>query len=64
MKNLLAVLLACVSAAFTSSSLANDDPAMAIAMVDKGLSYEIEKKSTYFVKSGDVILEAGIYKGK
>ena len=25
---------------------------------------EIEKKSTYFVKSGDVILEAGIYKGK
>ncbi|WP_343729890.1 cache domain-containing protein [Duganella sp.] len=25
---------------------------------------EIEKKSTYFVKHGDVILEAGIYKGK
>jgi cytochrome c len=25
---------------------------------------EIEKKSTYFQKSGDVILEAGIYKGK
>jgi cytochrome c len=25
---------------------------------------EIEKKSTYFVKSGDIILEAGIYKGK
>ncbi|NVM74450.1 signal transduction histidine kinase [Duganella sp. SG902] len=25
---------------------------------------EIEKKSTYFVKNGDVILEAGIYKGK
>jgi signal transduction histidine kinase len=25
---------------------------------------EVEKKSTYFVKSGDVILEAGIYKGK
>ena len=25
---------------------------------------EIEKKSTYFLKSGDVILEAGIYKGK
>ncbi|MBY0243314.1 MAG: cache domain-containing protein [Burkholderiaceae bacterium] len=24
----------------------------------------IEKKSTYFMKSGDVILEAGIYKGK
>ena len=24
----------------------------------------IEKKSTYFAKSGDVILEAGIYKGK
>jgi cytochrome c len=151
MKNLLAVLFICVSAAFTSSALANDDPAMAIAMVDKGLSYlqkngkdaliqevnnkhpefikggiylairsidgtqlahpvnpklvgknlvvlpdadgklfrkeiieqaktkgkgwvdyrynnpttnEIEKKSTYFVRSGDVILEAGIYKGK
>ena len=27
-------------------------------------SKEIEKKSTYFVLSGDVILEAGIYKGK
>ena len=25
---------------------------------------EIEKKSTYFMKHGDVILEAGIYKGK
>ena len=25
---------------------------------------DIEKKSTYFVKHGDVILEAGIYKGK
>lgn len=25
---------------------------------------EIEKKSTYFVKNGDVIIEAGIYKGK
>lgn len=25
---------------------------------------EVEKKSTYFVRSGDVILEAGIYKGK
>ena len=25
---------------------------------------EIEKKSTYFLKNGDVILEAGIYKGK
>lgn len=25
---------------------------------------EIEKKSTYFVKEGDIILEAGIYKGK
>ena len=25
---------------------------------------QIEKKTTYFVKSGDVILEAGIYKGK
>jgi cytochrome c len=25
---------------------------------------EIEKKSTYFFKSGDVILEAGIDKGK
>jgi cytochrome c len=25
---------------------------------------DIEKKSTYFVLSGDVILEAGIYKGK
>lgn len=25
---------------------------------------EIERKSTYFVKDGDVILEAGIYKGK
>lgn len=25
---------------------------------------EIEKKSTYFVKQGDIILEAGIYKGK
>ena len=25
---------------------------------------EIEKKSTYFLKSGEVILEAGIYKGK
>jgi cytochrome c len=25
---------------------------------------EIEKKSTYLVKSGDVIIEAGIYKGK
>jgi cytochrome c len=24
----------------------------------------IEKKSTYFMKNGDVILEAGIYKGK
>ena len=28
------------------------------------LTKEIEKKSTYFVKSGDVIVEAGIYKGK
>ncbi len=28
------------------------------------VSKEIEKKSTYFVLSGDVILEAGIYKGK
>ncbi|HEX8613812.1 MAG TPA: cache domain-containing protein [Telluria sp.] len=27
-------------------------------------SGQIEKKSTYFFKSGDVILEAGIYKGK
>ncbi|MCE3602089.1 cache domain-containing protein [Massilia sp. P8910] len=27
-------------------------------------SGQIEKKSTYFVKSGDMILEAGIYKGK
>jgi cytochrome c len=27
-------------------------------------SGQIEKKSTYFLKSGDVILEAGIYKGK
>lgn len=27
-------------------------------------SQVIEKKSTYFVLSGDVILEAGIYKGK
>jgi len=25
---------------------------------------EIEKKSTYFLKAGNVILEAGIYKGK
>lgn len=25
---------------------------------------QIEKKTTYFFKSGDVILEAGIYKGK
>lgn len=25
---------------------------------------QIEKKSTYFAKSGEVILEAGIYKGK
>ncbi|KQX01617.1 cache type 2 domain-containing protein [Massilia sp. Root418] len=25
---------------------------------------QIEKKSTYFLKQGDVILEAGIYKGK
>lgn len=25
---------------------------------------QIEKKSTYFAKTGDVILEAGIYKGK
>lgn len=25
---------------------------------------ELEKKSTYLVRSGDVILEAGIYKGK
>lgn len=25
---------------------------------------EVEKKSTYFVKQGDIILEAGIYKGK
>ncbi len=25
---------------------------------------EIEKKTTYFVKQGDIILEAGIYKGK
>lgn len=25
---------------------------------------QIEKKSTYFLKTGDVILEAGIYKGK
>jgi cytochrome c len=28
------------------------------------VSKVIEKKSTYFVRSGDVILEAGIYKGK
>jgi cytochrome c len=28
------------------------------------VSKEIEKKSTYFVLSGDIILEAGIYKGK
>jgi cytochrome c len=28
------------------------------------VSKVIEKKSTYFVLSGDVILEAGIYKGK
>ncbi|MES2130283.1 MAG: cache domain-containing protein [Pseudomonadota bacterium] len=28
------------------------------------VSKEIEKKSTYIVKSGDVILESGIYKGK
>ncbi|MDP9107756.1 MAG: cache domain-containing protein, partial [Pseudomonadota bacterium] len=28
------------------------------------VSKVIEKKSTYFVKSGDVILEAGIYKGQ
>lgn len=27
-------------------------------------SGQIEKKSTYYMKSGDVILEAGIYKGK
>lgn len=27
-------------------------------------SGEVEKKSTYFLKSADVILEAGIYKGK
>jgi len=149
MKKLLSVLLAC-TAAFTSLTFASDDPAVAIAMVDKGLAYlqkngkdaliqevnkkspeftkgdvylavraldgtqlghpnpkligknlvvlpdadgklfrkeiielaknkgkgwvdyrynnpttnEIEKKSTYLVKSGDVILEAGIYKGK
>ena len=25
---------------------------------------QIEKKSTYFLKQGDIILEAGIYKGK
>jgi cytochrome c len=25
---------------------------------------ELEKKSTYFVRNGDIILEAGIYKGK
>ncbi len=25
---------------------------------------ELEKKATYFVRSGDMILEAGIYKGK
>ena len=25
---------------------------------------QVEKKSTYFVRSGDIILEAGIYKGK
>lgn len=28
------------------------------------VSKVIEKKSTYFVRSGDLILEAGIYKGK
>jgi cytochrome c len=28
------------------------------------VSKEVEKKSTYLVRSGDVILEAGIYKGK
>jgi cytochrome c len=28
------------------------------------VSKEIEKKSTYVVRSGDLILEAGIYKGK
>ena len=28
------------------------------------VSKEIEKKTTYLVRSGDVILEAGIYKGK
>ena len=27
-------------------------------------THVIEKKSTYFVRSGDVILEAGIYRGK
>lgn len=27
-------------------------------------SKELENKATYFVRSGDVILEAGIYKGK
>lgn len=28
------------------------------------VSKEVEKKSSYFVRDGDVILEAGIYKGK
>ena len=28
------------------------------------ITKEVEKKSTYFVLSGDLILEAGIYKGK
>ncbi|MES2152196.1 MAG: cache domain-containing protein [Pseudomonadota bacterium] len=28
------------------------------------LSKEIEKKSSYFVRNGELILEAGIYKGK
>ncbi len=28
------------------------------------VSGEIEKKSSYFLKNGDVILEAGIYRGK
>jgi cytochrome c len=28
------------------------------------ISGEVEKKSSYFLKNGDVILEAGIYRGK
>lgn len=42
-------------------------PADAIAKLAhpiKPASGMIEKKSTYFRKNGDVILEAGIYKGR